>query len=143
MTTVRLTEGAAGTAIVPSRAVLPEAWDPFQLIDRLDEEALKRELEGIASTDLVYVVKEGGQDVVGLSKVGVDECCMVLVSQGQVIREATGKDTVAGEAADTKIPDSTEVPPGQKLPESGRPDSNRRRPAWEARDPSADQRPPA
>ena len=29
----------------------------------------------------------GGQEVVGLSKTGVDECCMALVSQGQVIRE--------------------------------------------------------
>jgi hypothetical protein len=35
----------------------------------------------------VYVVREGGQEVVGLSKTGVDECCMALVSQGQVIRE--------------------------------------------------------
>jgi hypothetical protein len=100
MTTVRLTEEAAGTAIAPSRAVLPEAWDPFQLMDRLDEEALKRELEGIASTDLVYVVKAGGQEVVGLSKVGVDECCMVLVSQGQVIREEDLVYEVMGEGED-------------------------------------------
>lgn len=64
-----------------------KAWDPFQLMDRMDEEALRRELEGVASTDLVYVVREGGQEVVGLSKTGVDECCMALVSQGQVIRE--------------------------------------------------------
>jgi hypothetical protein len=65
----------------------PKAWDPFQLMDRMDEEALRKELEGVASTDLVYVVREGGQEVVGLSKTGVDECCMALVSQGQVIRE--------------------------------------------------------
>ena len=65
----------------------PKPWDPFQLMDRLDEEALRKELEGVASTDLVYVVREGGQEVVGLSKTGVDECCMALVSQGQVIRE--------------------------------------------------------
>jgi hypothetical protein len=65
----------------------PKAWDPFQLMDRMDEEALRRELEGVASTDLVYVVREGSQEVVGLSKNGVDECCMALVSQGQVIRE--------------------------------------------------------
>src|SRR5690606_2041680 len=51
-------------------------WDPFQLMDRLDEEAFRRELEGVASTDLVYVVKEGGQEIVGLSKTGVDACCM-------------------------------------------------------------------
>ena len=62
-------------------------WDPFQLMDRLDEEAFRRELDGVASTDLVYVVKEGGHEVVGLSKSGVDACCMALVSQGQVIRE--------------------------------------------------------
>jgi hypothetical protein len=65
----------------------PRPWDPFQLMDRMDEEALRKELEGVASTDLVYVVKEGGHEVVGLSKSGVDECCMALVSQGQVIRE--------------------------------------------------------
>jgi hypothetical protein len=65
----------------------PAAWDPFQLMDRLDEDALRRELEGVPSTDLVYVVREGGQEVTGLSKTGVDECCMALVAQGQVIRE--------------------------------------------------------
>jgi len=65
----------------------PVAWDPFQLMDRMDEEALRKELEGVASTDLVYVVREGEEEVVGLSKTGVDECCMALVSQGQVIRE--------------------------------------------------------
>jgi hypothetical protein len=86
MTTLQREEPTA-VAVVPPRAALPEAWDPFQLMDRLDEEALRKELEGIASTELVYVVKEGGQEVVGLSKVGVDECCMVLVAQGQVIRE--------------------------------------------------------
>src|SRR4051812_36823777 len=62
-------------------------WDPFQMMDRMDEEALRRELEGAVSADLVYVVREGGQEVIGLSKTGVDECCMALVSQGQVIRE--------------------------------------------------------
>src|ERR671916_2240925 len=68
-------------------SIRPKPWDPFQLMDRMDEEALRKELEGAASTDLVYVVREGGQEVVGLSKTGVDECCMALVSQGQVIRE--------------------------------------------------------
>jgi hypothetical protein len=71
----------------PESTVQAKPWDPFQLMDRMDEEALRRELEGVASTDLVYVVREGGQEVVGLSKTGVDECCMALVSQGQVIRE--------------------------------------------------------
>lgn len=72
-------------------------WDPFQLMDRMDEEAFRKELEGVASTDLVYVVKEGGQEVVGLSKTGVDECCMALVSQGQVIREEELAYDIVGE----------------------------------------------
>ena len=75
-------------------------WDPFQLMDRLDEDALRREMEGVASTDLVYVVREGGQEVVGLSKTGVDECCMALVSQGQVIREEDLSYDVIGEGED-------------------------------------------
>jgi hypothetical protein len=78
----------------------PAPWDPFQLMDRMDEEALRKELEGIASTDLVYVVKEGGQEVVGLSKTGVDECCMALVAQGQVIREEDLQHEVIGEGED-------------------------------------------
>jgi hypothetical protein len=78
----------------------PPSWDPFQLMDRLDEEALKKELEGVASTDLVYVVRESGQEVVGLSKAGVDECCMALVAQGQVIREEDLAYEVIGEGED-------------------------------------------
>ena len=78
----------------------PQPWDPFQLMDRLDEEALRRELDGVGTTDLVYVVKEGGQEVVGLSKTGVDECCMALVSQGQVIREEDLQYEVIGEGED-------------------------------------------
>ncbi|HEX4812384.1 MAG TPA: hypothetical protein VFV66_06490 [Nonomuraea sp.] len=69
-------------------------------MDRLDEDALRRELDGVASTDLVYVVKEGGQEVVGLSKTGVDECCMALVAQGQVIREEDLQYEVLGEGDD-------------------------------------------
>jgi hypothetical protein len=76
------------------------AWDPFQIMDRLDEEALRKELEGVPSTELVYVVKEGGQEVVGLSKTGVDECCMALVSQGQVIREEDLTYEIIGENED-------------------------------------------
>lgn len=78
----------------------PKAWDPFQLMDRMDEEALRKELEGVASTDLVYVVRESGQEVVGLSKSGVDECCMALVSQGQVIREEDLQYEVIGDGED-------------------------------------------
>ena len=102
-------------------ATPPAAWDPFQLMDRMDEEALKRELDGVASNELVYVVREGGQEIVGLSKQGVDECCMALVTQGQVIREEDLEYEVLGEGEDAEAlfkvkaaryavsPDGTEV----------------------------------
>jgi hypothetical protein len=77
-----------------------QPWDPFQLMDRLDEEALRQELEGVPGSDLVYVVREGGHEVVGLSKQGVDECCMALVAQGQVIREEELEYEVLGEGED-------------------------------------------
>ncbi|HYC33076.1 MAG TPA: hypothetical protein VEB59_12360 [Gemmatimonadales bacterium] len=85
-----MSESAPAAVPDPPVSPLPPAvapWDPFQLMDRLDEEALRHELEGIPTTDLVYVVKEGGTEVVGLSKAGVDECCIALVALGQVIRE--------------------------------------------------------
>jgi hypothetical protein len=77
-----------------------KTWDPFQLMDRLDEEALRKELEGVATTELVYVIREAGQEVIGLSKAGVDECCMALVSQGQVIREEDLQYELIGEGED-------------------------------------------
>jgi hypothetical protein len=87
------------TTEAPAVPAAPQ-WDPFQLMDRMDEEALRRELDGVAATDLVYVVKEGGQEVVGLSKTGVDECCMALVSQGLVIREENLQYELIGENED-------------------------------------------
>ena len=87
------------TMVVPTAQppAPPPPWDPFQLMDRMDEDALRKELEGVASNDLVYVVRENGHEIVGLSKSGVDECCMALVSQGQVIREEDLQYEVIGE----------------------------------------------
>ena len=95
-----MSEAMPNTPETIPAAPVAAPWDPFQLMDRLDEDALRREMEGVASTDLVYVVKEGGQEVVGLSKTGVDECCMALVSQGQVIREEDLSYDVIGEGED-------------------------------------------
>jgi hypothetical protein len=81
-------------------SVQNKPWDPFQLMDRLDEEAFRKELDGAATAELVYVVRDGGQEVVGLSKTGVDECCMALVGQGQVIREEDLQYEVIGEGED-------------------------------------------
>ena len=91
---------ATGADLGAATPLAPPAWDPFQLMDRLDEDALRRELEGVPSTDLVYVVREGGQEVTGLSKTGVDECCLALVAQGQVIREEELSYEVMGEGED-------------------------------------------
>jgi hypothetical protein len=85
---------------LPEAIPAPAAWDPFQVMDRMDEEALRHELEGVPSTELVYVVREGGQEVIGLSKSGVDECCIALVSQGQVIREESLDCELIGEGED-------------------------------------------
>ena len=95
-----MSEAISNTPDTPIPAPTPAAWDPFHLMDRMDEEALRRELDGVASTDLVYVVREGGQEVTGLSKTGVDACCMALVSQGQVIREEDLSYDVIGEDED-------------------------------------------
>jgi hypothetical protein len=62
---------------------------------------------------------------------------------GLMAPSVTENVTTSGDGEGTKNPDSTEVLPGEGLPESGRPDSNRRRPAWEAPEADADQRPPA
>jgi hypothetical protein len=94
-----MSEAMPSPSEAPAVPAAPQ-WDPFQLMDRMDEEALRRELDGVASTDLVYVVKEGGQEVVGLSKTGVDECCMALVSQGQVIREENLQYELIGDGED-------------------------------------------
>jgi len=55
----------------------------------------------------------------------------------------TGNVTGSGAGEATKNPAETEVTAGEAVPESGRPDSNRRRPAWEASEPDADERSPA
>lgn len=64
-----------------------KGFDPFEMMDRLDEDAFLAEMQGRVADELVYVVKGDGKEVVGLSKTGIDECCMALVTQGQVIRE--------------------------------------------------------
>jgi hypothetical protein len=69
-------------------------------MDRLDEEAFIKELQGTISEDLIYVIKQDGKEVVGLSKQGIDSCCMVLVAQGQVIREESLEHEILGEGED-------------------------------------------
>ena len=68
---------------------LPERLDPFQMMDRLDDEAIIAELEGMIIEDLVYHFKDGRQDIWGLAKAGVDEAVKQMAKKGEVIREAS------------------------------------------------------
>lgn len=80
-------------------AAVPSVWSPFSLMDRLDADALAKEMQGIASDVLVYRIKESGkkEETVGLSKAGIDECCTMLVQQGMVIREESITHTIIGD----------------------------------------------
>lgn len=91
--------GTALAAVAESAAIASPAaaWSPFSLMDRLDAAALVQEMQGVASDVLVYKVKDGGKEVVGLSKAGVDECCTMLVQQGQCIREESINMKMIGE----------------------------------------------
>ena len=80
----------------PSTAVVVH-HDPFHVMDTWDEEALLQEMQGAIAKTLVYEFQQGGQTITGLSKVGVDECCLVLAEQGQVIREEEIEYTILGE----------------------------------------------
>lgn len=74
----------AGEAL-PPRPAGPA--DPFVLMDRMDDEAILAELEGLVADTLVYHYQDGGREVWGLAKAGVDEACAQLANQGYVIRE--------------------------------------------------------
>lgn len=105
-TTPQAESNSTTATAVATRATLPPAraaggviaWDPFVLMDRLDADAFMKEMEGVASEVLVYVIKDGRKEpTYGLSKGGIDECCTMLVSQGQVIREEDLKVSYIGE----------------------------------------------
>lgn len=76
----------ASTVAAP---VTTETADAFSLMDRLDDDAIVRELEGQIVEHLVYHFRDErtGTEVWGLSKPGVDEACRELARRGEVIRE--------------------------------------------------------
>lgn len=80
-----------------STDLVVQTHDPFQMMDAWDDEQFLAEMQGAVAKSLVYVFKQGGQDITGLSKVGVDECCMALVKRGEVIREEELTYTLRGE----------------------------------------------
>jgi hypothetical protein len=60
---------------------------PFLLFDKLDDDLIKQELEGKIPNILTYHFTQGGKEVWGISKPGVDECVRQLARKGEVIRE--------------------------------------------------------
>ncbi len=69
----------------PSSAIAP--WEPFDLMEALDDEAIMAELKGAAIKTYVYSFDQDGHKVTGLSKSGVDAAVAQMAKQGEVIRE--------------------------------------------------------
>ena len=68
------------TSIVP--------WKPFEIMDRLDDELIIREIKGEVVKTLVYsFTGDDGKKQMGLSKVGVDTVAADMAKQGDVLRE--------------------------------------------------------
>ncbi len=59
----------------------------FKLFDELDDEVITKELKGAISEHWVYQYIEQGKEVIGLSKVGIDQASILLTKQGNIIRE--------------------------------------------------------
>lgn len=62
--------------------------DPFEMMDRMDDELIVAEIEGrVVDTWVYHFPGEAGVEQWGLSKVGVDASCAELAKKGEVIRE--------------------------------------------------------
>jgi len=61
--------------------------NPYQLMDALDDEIIKAELENRIVEHWVYAFKQDGKIVSNLSKAGVDACCTEMAKQGHIIEE--------------------------------------------------------
>ncbi len=61
--------------------------DPYQMMDRKDDDQIVAQMKGAILKTCVYSFKQGGKTIEGLSKVGVDEACRELAKKGEAIRE--------------------------------------------------------
>jgi hypothetical protein len=59
----------------------------FRLMDTLDDKQIIEQLEGRLPEVLTYHFSEGGKEVWGLSKNGIDECKAEMAKKGEIIRE--------------------------------------------------------
>lgn len=86
---------------IKAHSLVPTRQDPFQVMDSWDDEVIIHELKGQGPKGkLVYSFRQGNTTVVGLGKEGVDFCCQLLLSQGQVIRELDLSHVIIGEKED-------------------------------------------
>jgi hypothetical protein len=63
-------------------------WRPFEVMERVEDEAVLQELRGEVVESLVYeFVDHEGRRVIGLSKAGVDRVASEMALKGEVLRE--------------------------------------------------------
>ncbi|HEX77159.1 MAG TPA: hypothetical protein G4O03_01920 [Dehalococcoidia bacterium] len=63
-------------------------WRPFEIMERVEDEAVIQELRGEVIETLVYEFTDrDGRRVVGLSKAGVDRVASEMAMKGEVLRE--------------------------------------------------------
>ncbi|MCL0047868.1 hypothetical protein M1N20_00120 [Dehalococcoidia bacterium] len=69
-----------------SKEMVP--WRPFEIMERVEDEAVIQELRGEVIGTLVYEFSDrDGRRVVGLSKAGVDRVASEMAMKGEVLRE--------------------------------------------------------
>jgi len=68
-------------------ALAPQEKDVYALMDRLDDDLIKAEIENRIVKTWIYSFQSQGKTLEGLSKVGVDACCSEMAKNGHVIRE--------------------------------------------------------
>jgi len=74
------------------KSLVPQARDPYQIMDRMDDSLIEAELENrIVKTWVYSFTGSDGKFQSGLSKVGVDACCTEMAKTGHIIREGEVK----------------------------------------------------
>lgn len=77
------------TSLVPS-----QGGDVYSIMDQLDDQLIKAEIENRVVDTWVYSFQSDGRPQTGLSKVGVDACCTEMAKTGHVIREGNLEMTI-------------------------------------------------
>lgn len=70
-----------------AQATAIQGFDPFRAMELYDDKLIMDELNNRISKTWAYSFQQDGKTVTGLSKVGVDQACRHLATQGEIIRE--------------------------------------------------------